>query len=302
MYNNFSYTIIAFAYVLNFNCCFSQKSVRSDGYAELLQTSDMGENGARTQVVELAKINAVEKAFGTYVERIATTEMHDGESSYNVIGNTRVTGEWMETLSEPKITSEIRGATASGSREIWWKCSITGRVREYTRASISFECRSLNGPDKKYQTESYKVYDRFFLYFKSAVDGYLNVFIKEPDRVNRLLPYKNMTGEYLNYVPIKADQEYLFFSPENNILPDLSGTDVDKIRMWTSQQTEHDILYVIFSTVPFNKPILEKAGEHETGLIIPKSLSKEQFEEWFTNNRLTNPEFQYQQILLEIKK
>ena len=60
-------------------------------------------------------------------------------------------------------------------------------------------------------------------------------------------------------------------------------------------------LKVIFSNDPFNKPILTTDNTTDR-VILPKSLTKDQFEKWFNNNRIYNPIFFYKTINLEIIK
>jgi len=71
--------------------------------------------------------------------------------------------------------------------------------------------------------------------------------------------------------------------------------------METDYDREYLQLYVVFSREKFSKPILNKGKVIQDGS-LPKSLSLKKFEEWITQNRIYNANFNYQKLNLEIIK
>jgi hypothetical protein len=105
-----------------------------------------------------------------------------------------------------------------------------------------------------------------------------------------------MPDIYQNGIEIKADKEYLFFSPKHN---SFSNSVVDEMILYTIKNEERITLVLAFSEKPFKKPILneiEKVGD----LILPKSLSANKFTEWLIDNRSTENSFQDLNINFQI--
>ena len=82
----------------------AQKSASTKGTSQVRMESNMTKEQARDKAEDLAMINAVENAFGTYVEQDADIKVDNGIVSYNIIGTTRVKGEWLRTTK--KVFSE----------------------------------------------------------------------------------------------------------------------------------------------------------------------------------------------------
>jgi hypothetical protein len=125
----------------------------------------------------------------------------------------------------------------------------------------------------------------------------------EQENVYRLLPYAEMNDNYVDAVPVEADKEYIFFSQDqmHDYFPDFPSYRIDELLMTTNVDREYLQLYIVFSTEPFSKPLL-KEGIVTENVILPKSLTKNQFEKWFDTNRIHNSTFNYELMNLEIVK
>ena len=295
-------TIILFFLGLGLSNSFGQKITKTKGQAQIRQESDMSYNEAAEKVIELAKINAIEQAFGTYIEQQTDMLIEDGITSFNTIGSTKVKGEWIETLGEPVITTRIRKEkTQYGMQDVTWlSCKIKGKVREIgPRAKLEYEI--LNAPDIHARTTDFINGEQLYIYFKSPVDGYISIFLEDDEGVYRLLPYMQMNPDDRNGALVQGDVEYTFFSPSDNHYP---KSIVDEMIMTlTKERIEYNYIYIVFSEDKYIKPGLKESFQSEER-IIPGSLSKWDFEKWLSNNRAGSTSFQVikQKISIKLRK
>lgn len=268
----------------------AQKIVRTEGSSQVKQESHMTFIETRNLAIEQAKIAAIENVFGSYVEQQTDMTIEDGMTFYNIIGSTKVRGEWIETIDEPKISTRIQQInTETGKRDIIWvSCDIKGKVRMVLpRAILNYEI--LNTPNPQSRTTSFLDGEQLYLYFKSPVDGYLSIFLEDDDGVYRLFPYMKMAPEFKNGALVIGDKDYLFFSPAFN---SFTSSVVDEMIMnFTKDRTEYNYIYIVFSQDEYVKPTL-KASFQSKERIIPSSLSKFEFDEWLSNNRVSSESFQ----------
>lgn len=274
-----------------------QKIKRAEGEAQIRVERNMTKEDAQQKVTELAKINAIESIYGTYIEQQTNITVESGKSDFFTIGSTKVKGIWVRE-TDRKFTEEYRDEKGEFGTEkiLWITCRIRGEVKQATsRPAIDYQVRNCTLPACR--TTTFLSGEQLYLWFKSPVDGYLSIFIDDGRMIYRLLPYSNMTNP--NAFMVKGDETYLFFSPEENegLLP---GEKPDEIELYTLRQKENNILFLVFSTNPFFKPGLNKESIGMNKIVIPKSLDKQKFEEWLSDYRAIFDDFQDIQIPLEI--
>ena len=271
---------------------YPQKIVTTKGEERVRVEQNQTKKEARKIAREFAIINAIENAFGTYLEGTGDITIQDGRDYFTYIGSIKVKGDWIETLDE-KYTEDFQKIETKDGVEVinWIICEVKGKAREATpKAMIKYEV--LNGPNIGNRTDEFISGEQLFLFFQSPVDGYLSVFIEDNDAVFRCFPYKSMTGSELSAGRVEADKEYLLFSkePEHNTFQ----VTVDEPELFTSKAFEFNNIYLIFSENAYLKPILEaekKNSEYKEGYTIPKSLSKKDFQRWLSENRAKNQGF-----------
>ena len=275
--------------------CFAQKIRTETGSAQIKIEKTMSKETALLKVEELAKINAIENAFNTYVEQEANITINSGKSDFRIIGSTKVKGEWIETLDK-KLTEDTRDEIGQFGKEktIWITCNIKGRIKEATpKANIEFA--TLSCPRLNCRSTTFTSGEQLYLYFKCPLDGYLSVYLDDGNTVNRLIPYTNSQNS--SSVNVKADKEYFFFVKGEN------GFELEKpdeIELYALKKQEYNTLYIIFSETNYFKPILSQEKVVENGYVIPKSLPKYKFEKWLSENRATLDDFQDRTVDIEI--
>ena len=284
---------------------FAQKKFKTKGEAQIRIENDMSKDAARTKARELAIVNAIENVLGTYVEQETNIDISQGQANFKIIGNNRVKGEWLETDKE-EFKEESRLSEKKGNKEfeVWLTCQISGSVREILKPKLDFQAEPLSCPKSNCRTTDFGNGEQLYVYFRSPSSGFLSIYAVQDDQTAyRLLPYQEMEAPYEDAIPVKADYEYIFFSqqPGHSYFSDFSIYKVDEMVMETTKDKEFMQLYMVFSTEKFSKPILNSGKVVEQGL-LPKSLTQSRFEEWIQNNRIYNPDFNYEVINLSISR
>jgi hypothetical protein len=272
----------------------SGQQKRSSGTAQIKVEDNMTKEEARKKAEELAKIDAIVNAFGQYVGQESNLTVQDGRSSFNIIGTTRVKGEWVRELSKTfEEESRNEKGTFGTIQTQWITCIIRGVVKEATpKANIEFY--TLNYPDFVSKANSFISGNRFYLWFRSPVDGYLSIFLDDGTDVFRLLPYDDTPS--LSTVKIDADKEYIFFSKDHNNFENTA----DELLLYTSKNQELNTLHIIFSEKQYFKPVLDSNYKDENEKTVPKSLSKAAFEKWLAGNKTNIFDFLDEQVYIEI--
>lgn len=305
-------TIIIF--ILLFHCqvfLYAQKKdiVTSEGTYQLEFPDNKSRQQVEKEALELATINALEKAFGkviyqgnsTYISNINTGEKTETKSVFNMIGNTYVKGEVLEIL-DTKF-KEITGDKFIDGKKIPIKdieCKIKIKARELKEPKVEFDVFTLSYPNIRAKTTSFTANDTLYLYFKSPVSGYVSVFLDDNKYSTRLLPYNTESINSEGGMFVKADKQYIFFS-----------SDADNYYILTTE-TRQDLnrMFIIFSKNPIDKPFLKEnidpdilsEFEKEQGYTTPDGLESEKFQEWLQKNRYARQDIQVEIIDITITK
>ncbi|MEI6062780.1 MAG: hypothetical protein WCR72_18905 [Bacteroidota bacterium] len=180
----------------------------------------------------------------------------------------------------------------------WITCNIEGEARDIRQKAILLSA-TLRCPQLDCETTDFIDSQSLFLYFKSPVDGYLSVFIDEDgETTRRLFPYLNMGNE--NAVKIEGDKPYILFS--NNTALNKFSSRADEIELFTYKSKEYNNIYVVFSPIPYCKPILTDATLLTDGYTIPKAISTKKFQDWLADCKVAMPDFQEKSIKISISK
>ena len=231
---------------------------------------------AKRIALERAKIQAIADEFGTIVSQSNTTLIsnRNGESSsdFFLLGGSEVKGEWIETIGKPEYDINYE----QGMLVV--KAMVNGRIREIVSAQIDIKAEVLcNGTDLKFARTDFKSGDDLYLYFQSPVKGYLAVYLVDEvsQMVYCLLPYKSSSEAV---TPIEKDKSYIFFSAKH---AGDKGHLVDEYTMTCNNPVERNTIYVVFSPKEF-----AKANSNNVDELLPKELSFEEFQRWFSDGRI----------------
>jgi hypothetical protein len=277
---------------------YAQKKFNAAGEAQMKVENNVSKDEIRQKVKDLAIINAIENELGTYVEQESNIDIQDGKTSFNIIGNSRVKGEWLETKKEEFIedTRIVEGSYGKET-EVWLTCKISGIVREIIKPKLAFEYQALNCPEIHCRQNRFNNGESLYIFFKSPSSGFLSIYLTDDEVAYRILPYSEMSAYYLDAVPVNADKDYIFFSSEADYFSNFPPELTDQLELTTEQDIEYMRLIIVFSTEPFSKPILnQKIGT------LPKSVPINKFNEWIRDNRIYNLSFNYQDVNISIVK
>jgi len=268
--------------IYNVNLLSAQNKKQVKGTIQIKVESNQSKNDAKEMAIEQAKIKALTDEFGQYVEQENTALIEQGRVDFRSYGQTKVKGEWLKTIGEPKFDYNTR--TNDGIPEVYITCTIKGMARKaLPKANVEIEI--LSCPEVNCRTYEFKSGENMYLMFKSPIKGFLSVFLDDGATVYRLFPYRSM--ENTKAVQINEDEEYILFSNETNRFE----SSADQLVLFTYNSIEKNRIIVIFSEHEYNKPMLEKESLDPNKQIIPKSLSKAKFENWLGENRATFDDF-----------
>ncbi|MEL6628503.1 MAG: hypothetical protein AAFQ83_24115 [Bacteroidota bacterium] len=279
----------------------AQRVKKSTGEYQInLTRSDFSEAEACQKCQEIAMIEAIEKQFGrvilqgnsTYIENTNTGEKVETNQIFNVIAETYVNGEWIETLEESCDRFIDNG-------DFWVKCQVKGKVREMVAPKLDLVAKTLDCESKTCITTEFVDGESFYLYFKSPIDGYLTVYIGDAEMTQRLLPYRQMPKGMLNGVKVKADEEYILFSSREDQLE--LGPYVEEYEFYTESDVDQNRLYVIYSKDPLVKPSLYRNPDQGAGE-MPMQLPIMDFQKWLAQQRRYNTDMQVLRLDVTIKK
>lgn len=280
---------------------FGQKQKKSTGEYQLnLSKSEFSPSEACDYCKEMARIQAIEKIFGTvvvqgnttYIRNTQTGEKVETKQVFNMMAETYVNGDWIKTIKED-CSNFVE------NDEFWIRCKVKGVVQEWTRPQLDLKVAPLDCEDKKCESTAFKDGESFYLYLKSPVAGYVSVYLADEHVAQRVFPYRNMPEEQVNGVKVKADREYILFSRIMDVL-DLRSY-VDEYELYAESEQDQNRIYVIYSEKPLVKPALYEASSASDSQ-MPMQLSAEDFQRWLAQNRQYDNGVQVERVDITISK
>lgn len=302
-------TIILIVFVVLFHqMCFSQKEIIVDGIAQIEFPSYKSLDEVKNDAKEAAIINALEQAFGSVIfsgtsikiENTNINKQVETKNCFAMYGNTLVKGECMAILDTS--FTEIAGIRIVEGKKVTikeMKCDVKIKARELTRPIIDIETYSLSYPNLKAKTYDFKNGDTLYLYFKSPVSGYITIYLDDFENTYRILPVSGSNIKTELGYKVDADKEYI-------LLKDLPSYYV----LVTNKIKEMNMLYIIFSKEPLNKPALKNNIENgllteqnkQNGFTIPEGLTTAKFQKWLQSYRAVSKDMQVNYINITIEK
>ena len=131
---------------------------------------------AKYQAVARAKIDAIEKAFGSYVSQTNVTKVDnfDGQSNvkFSSTGGSEVKGECIETLTEPEYDISYANNMLSVS------VSFKGTIREITSQQTNIKAIIMrNGIGEQFEDDEFNPGDEMYMSFTAPCQGYLVAYL-----------------------------------------------------------------------------------------------------------------------------
>ena len=264
--------------------CYSQKTVNLCGEYRYVAPDNVSPADAKRTAIERARLDAMAKEFGTNVSQTNLSSMHINngttETDFLSMGGTEVKGDWLGDTQEPEIKIEYE------QDALVVTAKVCGKAREIINADIELLVEVLcNG----IESERFKNNDRLSVNFKTPVNGYLAVFLRDDynDIVSCLLPYENENGKARM---IKRNTTNVLLSTKDPIYPYQEET-----ILVTSRDQEFNTLIFVFSEKEFSMP------NTENGEYLPE-LSIEDFQKWLRRNKVKDSQMQTIEKAVEIRK
>jgi hypothetical protein len=295
----------------------AQNIVVTTGTAQREWSRNESRVEAENKTEEMATINAIEKAFGkvviqgnsTYIENSNNGSRIETKSMFSTIANTFVKGEVIEVLD--KKFEEVRQTVKIGGQKtdiIELVCNVKVRVRELSEPKVDFVVRPTPCEDefRRCQATVYKHGDPFYLYFRAPESGYLMVYYDMFDgKSYKLLPYEKASSQYENGIPVKANEDYLFFSSRNNVFDNVGFHPISAY-VTEGKYREQLRLFIVFSKQPIPSPMLSTTNTVYTGVAtekykLPSNMLSEDFQRWVHKLKMGSAQctFDYKDITIE---
>lgn len=250
----------------------AQRTVKVTGKSQYIVTDNdnITLKEAKIRSIDHAKTEAMRNEFGTMVAsdflNFESSNNDELSSSYIMDTSSSVRGEWLGDDQEPVITIETSGDNIIFTAEVW------GTAREIIRANTELKWdikKDVNG--KRVGSDTFDSGERFFLDFKSPMDGYVAIYlITGDDETACLLPYRRDTSGRFS---VKGGKEYTFF--DKAIDPTATY-----YKLSTDQIQEMNQLVVVFSPNPFTKDVEVSSDSRK-----PNHIGQKDFAKWLLKNQ-----------------
>lgn len=284
-------SFIIFACLLLYVTAFAGKPMKVEADYIYYAPETMSIDEAKRNAVERAKIQALENAFGTRISQttstMITSENDVSATRFSVLGLSDVKGIWLETIGTPELHVAFEEHT------IVVTCRITGLAKEIAGIAVDYEAYTLrNFPDKRSSSTQFHDGDDMFLYFRTPVSGFLNVFLlcDSENQAFCLLPYKRSKSAFF----VEADRDYILFSKEQG---GKVSAEVDEYTLTAGNDIEYNQIVIVFSPEEFSK-----TGLNDTANTVPKMTSISKFNEWLSMLRTKNDHITTTVIPVTIKQ
>jgi len=248
---------------------------------------------AQREAYRMAILNALQSAFPTQVAQTSKYIVHNRSSGqeattqsyFYLTADQYIGAEWLETISTRYETSQQKGS--------WYiTCKVRGRARARTEPPLPLDLRPLRCRDTACFTLDFKEGDPLYLYFRTPIPGYIQVFWEDSSYIYRLLPYQS---HRIQAFPVRPDTTYLFFAPPAQSRAEAFWTD-ELILTAEAPEVLHR-LYVLFSPHPLAAPP-ERYDPQRGFHLIPLDA----FHDWLLSERLRNPTLTIRLLDLSIRK
>lgn len=239
---------------------------------------------AKAIAIERARLTAIANEFGTTVSQtnLATTHIENGttRNDFLSLGETEVKGDWLGDIKEP----EIRPVYENNQLVIY--ASVCGKVRELKTAEVELRMQIMSNG---IETERFKNNDKVAIRFKSPVNGYVAIFVRDDNAgiVSCMLPYANENGKAR---VVKNSKEYIYLSTDDPIYPYQEET-----ILVTNKKVEFNTFVLVFAETEFAMPL------SDMGEFVPE-LSVESFQRWLRKNRINDKTMQTIEKTIQINK
>ena len=217
------------------------------------------------------------------------------------LSSSEVKGEWIEDTKKPE--AKVIDTTSDDILVI--EATVEGRARAISNDAVDVKVlalRNARSDDSNYQryaSSDFVEGDKFYLYFRTPVKGYVAAFlIDEQQQVFCLLPHANSSEGSLE---VERNKDYVFFSANHDAA--FSNSYEDGMRVTCAdERLEMNRIYVIFSPNPFVKPIDYDGPPLGNNLFLPRQLSLKDFSRWMNKVYANDKKMSRQVVRIRIKK
>lgn len=283
--------VIVLSIVFTTLVCVSQKTAKVTAKYTYYVQENVSIEQAKHSALERAKIDAIEKEFGSHVSQVTATSIEssgsDTRTSFTSKGGSEIRGEWIETSKGPEYDIKYLDGM------LIVNVSVSGVIREFLTNKTEIEAKILkNGTEPRFEATDFYNDDQMYLSFCSPIEGHLLAYLVDNDNnAYRLLPYRKQKE---TNIYIQPSRQYLFFDKTTS--PPEQRRSVDEYILTTSRPHEINTIYVIFS-----KDDLDSAIDYQIDKSLPRELSGSAFQQWLGSLRRNNQNVTVKEIPITIR-
>lgn len=284
--------------------CSGQVTDAVDVRGEFLKLIDRNEslNEAVAKAVELAKVDALEQAFGrvvfqgntTFVQNLETGDRTESRVAFSSVGGSFVNGEWIQDI---QIDTLVLSPEDLSERYV--KVVVVGKARKLPDYQTNCESFTASCAERNCRTQQFTDGQYLFFHFTASENGFVVVYVDDPQLrlTQKVIPSTTESSiQVLRNVP--------------SVFP---GKLDPKIEMRLSPENELEAykVFVLFSPAPLEQPVLRdlstenqylSSRDKEKGFLFPPSLESERFQRWLQAFRLRNRSVQLQILTFSLHK
>lgn len=285
--------ILALMLLVCVNSAYAQRAKIKTIKGEYTYTvpSNVSMDEAVHTAIERAKIEALEKEYGTVMSQSISTVMHSSngrsDSDMLLMAQSQVKGEWLETIGEPEVERSFE------QDMLIIHVKITGRARELKSHKLDLQTKILrNTTELVGESNQFTDGDKFYLYLRSPLSGYLAVYMEEDatQQVYCLLPYLHSNNATEK---IEANKDYIFFKKQGGM-----DTITDEYELCTEGSVDYETIYIVFSPNPFYRANAQVSDDRT----VPMQLSHQNFMAWLMKNEAEDKDFLVVRKHIEVRK
>lgn len=245
--------------------------------------------------IEQARLKAIGDSLGYNLHETTISNTQEGylglNSSFTVLTQTNVQGEWLLDLTEPTVVWECSDSALRVT------ATVHGIVREFPKSGkVAIEIALSNEENMTNEITEFKNGQDLFASFQTSSKGFLSVYYVDhaSNEVYRLIPAASRND--LNMVEVKSDRPYPLFqsvSPfsENKSIPALS------LSIPEGKEIQIDELIFVYSPTVILKPRLSYKSDARM-YFMPQS----EFANWINTTSSVNPDAVVKTVSITIVK
>jgi hypothetical protein len=281
--------------IVSTSCLFAQKELEVLASYSMELPKNITMEQLEQRCIEQARLKAIGDSLGYILHETTISNTQEGNaglnSSFAVLTQTNVQGEWLQNLADPVIIWEVANLTLKVT------ATVHGIIREFPKSGkVDIAISLSNDENMTNEVTEFKDGQDLFASFQTSSKGFLSVYYIDhsSNEVYRLIPAASRND--LNVVEVKSDIPYPLFqsvSPftENKSIPALS------LSLPEGKEIQLDELVFVYSPTAIRKPSLSYKSDARMYF-----MKHSDFDNWKSSTAQADPDVVVKTVSITIVK